>query len=825
MSCGIPFARGLLDSSARIRLLDPQGEDTSVQVDVLNRWTDGSVRWALIDFAATIMRQDERWSLLVERSDGVPAAPPLARVDDSGRVIVRSVGMEYLVAGRDTQLQIRRSDGGVLDAGRVEIHDDRGDAHRVSFSRPLLETAGPIRSTVVLDGQVSLDGRVLRVRSRLHFFHSTPAVRLELTLHNPARAEHPGNFWELGDAGSVLFRGITVAFAPSGPGPQLLRVSEKPGVAPRPLRLPFDLHQESSGGEHWASPVHRNREGRIPLRFRGYSLTSADGCAEGLRAEPLIDLSTASGRVSAFLHGFWQDFPSALSVTARGELIISPFPTGCDDLHELQGGECKTRSMTLCFEDDLVTPVPLEWARRPCWARAEPQHYCATGVMPFVTVAGDPRHDVLLQEGLAGPASFEQKRELIDEYGWRNFGDLYADHEAAFTGGPAPFVSHYNNQYDAVAGFARQFMRTGDRRWWDLMNDLARHVADIDVYHTTEDKAAYNGGLFWHSFHYVDAGRSAHRSYPHAPGVPGGGPSAEHNYSTGLALHYFLTGWIPSRDAALSLSEWVLAMDDGERTPFRWLAGGATGLASASGSPGYHGPGRGGGNSIRALLTGFEISRRRVYLNKAEELIRRCISPFDDLEALRLLDAERRWYYTVFLESLGVYLSCKTELDEVDDQYAYARESLLHYARWMCEHEYPYLDRPEILEYPTETWSAQDVRKSDVFALAALCSAGEQRAAFLRHSRRFADDVLTRLPAMPTHKYTRPMVLLLTRGYVLPWLEHHPDASLPGPDRPLPRVRPVEFRPQKFRALRRATVAAGLFGAAIVLLLARLVLW
>ena len=46
------------------------------------------------------------------------------------------------------------------------------------------------------------------------------------------------------------------------------------------------------------------------------------------------------------------------------------------------------------------------------------------------------------------------------------------------------------------------------------MHELAVHVRDIDVYHTDEDKSAYNHGLFWHTVHYVDAGTSTHRSYP-----------------------------------------------------------------------------------------------------------------------------------------------------------------------------------------------------------------------------------------------------------------------------------------------------------------------
>ena len=71
------------------------------------------------------------------------------------------------------------------------------------------------------------------------------------------------------------------------------------------------------------------------------------------------------------------------------------------------------------------------------------------------------------------------------------------------------------------------------------MTELASHVTDIDIYHTDRDKAAYNSGLFWHTFHYVAAGKSTHRSYPrHATGVCGGGPANEHNYTAGLLLHY-----------------------------------------------------------------------------------------------------------------------------------------------------------------------------------------------------------------------------------------------------------------------------------------------
>jgi len=47
---------------------------------------------------------------------------------------------------------------------------------------------------------------------------------------------------------------------------------------------------------------------------------------------------------------------------------------------------------------------------------------------------------------IEGEHTFERKREVIDEYGWRHFGDIYADHEAVRHTKPSPLVSHFNNQ-------------------------------------------------------------------------------------------------------------------------------------------------------------------------------------------------------------------------------------------------------------------------------------------------------------------------------------------------------------------------------------------
>jgi hypothetical protein len=113
-------------------------------------------------------------------------------------------------------------------------------------------------------------------------------------------------------------------------------------------------------------------------------------------------------------------------------------------------------------------------------------------------------------------------------------------------------------------------------------------------------------------------------------------------------------GLIPS--LLIGLAQWVIDMDDGRLTVFRWLSSANTGYASQSRDGGYHGPGRGSGNSLNALIDGHRMSDHPSFLSKAEQLVRRCIHPDDDIARRNLLDVENRWFYTIFLQALGKYL-------------------------------------------------------------------------------------------------------------------------------------------------------------------------
>ena len=821
---GIPFPKGALEARRRLALIDADGQLVPTQTRTLDQWSDGSVRWLLVDaqLNAGAGRADEYQLRPVD----APLPSQLIVTEADGRLTISQGAIEFrLRAGGPFPFESILVDGQpAVDpkASGIVAHDDYGECS-VTIGRLAVEEAGPLRTVVLAEGRITNSrGEIhLELVLRLHFFADSPVVRILACVRNPRRAEHGGGFWDLGDKGSVYLKDLSLTIAmPPSPTTATTAISVD-GESPfESVAGPVSLYQDSSGGDNWRSSNHINRRRVVPNTFRGYRVYTSAGTREGVRATPTVVVRRGADCLAATMPHFWQNFPKAIEA-ADGTLVVRLFPGQYADLHEIQGGEQKTHELFVAFGPDRITAQPLDWCRARIVPRAEPSWYCSSGAIPYLTshdVEADRPRVGLTHAAIEGNDTFGHKRERVDEYGWRHFGDIYGDHEAVRQPG---LVSHYNNQYDPILGFARQFMSSGDVRWWTQMEELASHVVDIDEYHTDRDKSAYNHGLFWHTFHYGDADTATHRTYPRAAAqwTAGGGPSGEHNYTTGLMFHYFLCGDAISRDTAVSLAQFVIDADDGSKTVFKWLDRGHTGYPTASGSYGYHGPGRGSANSLNALLNAFRLTGGRQFIDKAELVVRRCIHPADDVASRDLLDVERKWFYTMFLQALGGYLDEKAERGELDAMYAYGRASLLRYARWMADHETPYLDHPERLEFPTETWAAQDIRKSDVFYHAMRYAPETERERFRERGVFFFRYATKTLLSMPTRTLARPVVVLLTNGVLHSWFAAHADVRAIAPAGTTSFGAPTPFVSQQVVAVRRAKLVAT---AAVALVLSAL---
>jgi len=778
MTNGLCLPKGALSDVGAWEVHGLGDEPVAAQLEVLNCWPDGSVRWLLMHFVAPQIVPGRTACTLVRGNDG----PPKATVETVPDVL--------------TELVLFDENQQPLSVNRINQED----------------TPGSVRSVSAQQFEVA-ERPFLALQLRIESWPTAGLMKVETRLRNTRRAHHKGGLWDLGDHGSFLFRGlhldISCADLPATTIEWQAEADET--VQQCPATESVRIVQYGSGSAAWNNSNHVAADGLSPVKRQGYEVTAKSGSSGGLRSTPMCRLVGDHHSLAVTVPEFWQQFPGSIRVESN-KVSVGLFPTEAEQTYELQGGEQKTQAVWVSTNPADQTFASLQFCHHPPRIVQSAEWVSDCKVMSWLPVnidnhKADPNvarfHD-FLNEATTGDYSIPTRREKIDEYGWRNFGDVHADHEQTHYAGDNTIISHYNNQFDMIYGGLLNLISSGDSKWFDLFDPLARHVMDVDIYHTDEDRACFNGGQFWHTDHYADARTATHRTYSRHNangGDYGGGLSCEHNYTTGLLYYHFLTGNPEARDSVISLADWVIAMDDGTRTIFGLLDSGPTGQASSTVFEDFHGPGRGPGNSINSLVDAWTLTDNNRYLQKAEELIRRVMHPKQDCDALHLSDAEGHWSYTVCMTAVGRYLIAKLDAGQRDESYQYARETLAHYGRWMAKNEQPALSQPEKLEYPTEAWAAQEFRKANVLRIAASCTdSADEEQQMRRKADELNDAAWQDLYGFgQQHLTSRCLSIVMTEGLRDVFHRTCPPKYLPSADVTLPHTEWTMFVPQKLR--------------------------
>ncbi len=797
-TAAVPFAMGVVQSTNELRVENSAGNTPPCTIVATGFWPDHSIKWCNVKWVA---ERDENGGA---EAFSLNSAGQMLAVRNGKSVVVEDSPESMRISTNDFDYVFYRGqnkffpdvcqgDVKLISADDVSIDFQSNGEHQLHSTSLKLVSHGPASATVQVDAEISLPSeRHLKVTFKFEIISSW--LKVVVQIHNPHRAQHPGALWELGDAGSICFSEFALRI--NRLQNQRVCWQIEHDRASEPATDNTVLFQASSGGQHWDSPTHIDAQGEIPNVFKGYRVES-DGAtvSSGDRASPQVWIESEGQSASAFgftCRQYWQNFPKCIEIYER-YLKLGLFPQQHGGEFELQGGERKCHEIVFSFDAKAAS---LQWVDTPAAISAPAEYIAATGAIRYADGQSNnyTAYDQVISAAHDAAAGFLAKREQIDEYGWRNFGDIFADHETLYHEADDIFVSHYNNQYDPIYGFARQYLLSADPRWQELLIDLAKHVMDIDIYRTTEDRAEYNHGLFWHTDHYKRAYACSHRTYSrnHYPddwaGDMGGGPGSEHCYTSGLLLYYQMTGDTDARDAVLGLTSWIRYYYEGTGTVLEASKRLATddrrtAVAICRGQNVFrykYGFDRGVGNYIRALLDSYEATLQRDYIEQAETVIQGTFGSSDDIAARELDDIEGTWYYTVFLQEVIRYLDLKRTLNELDVDFVYARDALLHYAHWMAKNEQPYLDQPDRLEYPNDTWIAQDIRKANVL-YAAYRYATSERTELLSRARFFRDYVVAALSRSETKYFARIQIIMLQNHGPSSLMDHEAE-PYPGLD-------------------------------------------
>lgn len=559
VAMSVPFARGSLADAARLSVT-VEGKLTPAQCRSLAPWDDGSVRWAQVVFLCDLPAGGE--VNVVLRDDGRNAAPDTpVRVQDGADAVAVDCG--------PLQFSIPRKTNGLFKSVKVDgretltakgrgivLFPEQGDA--VEAGPPttvMVEEAGPLRVVVRAQGVVpGVHNDRIGYTVRLTAHAGQKRLDARVWIENAGARGYgvaPEWFW---------FKGLAVELG-LDLGGAVTAVCEAT-TAPDGLRV-----EQRCPGARWDNFA--------------YTITSAGKpLGKGQRTDGVVTLQSAGGQLTTAIRHFWQNYDKAIELDGTS-LRLWLWPIGSQwprpegfggdvggggdrdfiaqtrkpKLTALPGGVRKSHEFTLDFSGRAARETLAELAA-PVMG-LDPAYVAGTVAAnalfaPAQTMSGDEEVDWKLRfwnsmaAAMVDPnnkGGLPQARSTGAEansvwFGWMDFGDLPTPTGTHYSGQVAPRHLHQDWTWLALL----QYLRTGERGYFDLGLEMARHQIEVDQDWSDRDAEPAR---------WLGTSERGFGETHFAPMAGGGQPSVAANWISGVVLYYLLTGDPMAKDAAL----------------------------------------------------------------------------------------------------------------------------------------------------------------------------------------------------------------------------------------------------------------------------------
>ena len=582
---GIPFPAGELKSLRRIRVRNAAGEDVPFQPRVLVRWPDGSIKWLSMHFESTLASGDGA-GYLVEygpKVKTIPFSEKLHVEEDSETFRVYTGVMQAVLSKRsfylfekvfldqngnstfEPQEQVAGPVPLVLTSQGKEFRTDldpstyQVEVEENGTQKAVIKASGWFRS---VEGQ-----RFCQVIVRFYFYSGKSYVKVSHTL---VYTGYPEN---------KVFEDY-----------RHLKLPPNEMIESFGIRIPYsfssDRNEQLSLGRAQAEPLTLTSVGQLDAFQRDYTaaLIKQDGTlfSFGDSYAGWFDLSTKQGGVAVAVRHFRENFPKAFKFDrAKNEIDVDLWPheAGPLDLSttekargpESRGkgsafGLAKTHDLLIYFHTGNASQSKAfdisASFMKPLVIRTNPYWIDATGALGRL-YPSDKKYAT--EEAMLSKLFEWAERHPRDFqwYGMLNFGDTLTwwrdgDDDQGYDSmnwNPVGRWGWYNCEgVGTHTGALLQYARSGEWRYFEFGENLARHIMDVDTIHydTIANDRRLNK-ILNEKFSQVG---SMHRHN----GDHWGGESdeASHTSVVGILLYYYLTGNERAWDVAKEVGEYFL---------------------------------------------------------------------------------------------------------------------------------------------------------------------------------------------------------------------------------------------------------------------------
>ncbi|MFH0921736.1 MAG: T9SS type A sorting domain-containing protein [Fibrobacterota bacterium] len=578
VTSGVPLAKSDNVLTTENMGLFLNGVEVPCQFVVTSRWnglvSDAAkpIRWVLLDFNADVPANGTaQYEFRPQGGSGNASGTLLSHEETSSELTVHT-GKIDLVFNKDRFNFLSRVTDGThtwvnagSGAGGADITMPDNTVFKSVFDQPdsvTVEQEGPKRLVVKVKGSFrsSDNGTLLNPDGgrgwvnytlRLYAYDNQDFVRMFFTLENNGEGAWHTGVISQSTAQNLVFDNLKLKMATSFSGNRTV-VTEK-GSAAYASNETFSLRQDHKIVNYYKESSN--------LKYR----ISKNGIPvdSGSRSAGWAEVNNGSLGMMVGVRHFWQNYPLAIS-EGNGALSLDFLPTFTNEYtfwetndYFFRGGLYKTWECMMRFytgaADPAVTARVTAGLNEPLFALAPARYYINTRAWGMIGAAGqtslDPDQNEAFQrfeqlqvvkiDSTAGTTTnacglqWAAERRAVqyggeaDWYSWKNYGDIpWAD---GYSGG------HYDWNHSLLL----HYLRTGNRKFFDMGVAMVKHRYDIDQTHDFNGHS--RATKFLEVYEKDDHGTN--RSCPDCVQIP----VPSHTWSEGVWLYYLLTGDLQAR--------------------------------------------------------------------------------------------------------------------------------------------------------------------------------------------------------------------------------------------------------------------------------------
>ena len=607
VSGGVPLARGSVKDPAQVRLVGPSGQPGRLQCRPLAHWEDGSIKWLLVDFFASVAANEtKRFRLRIDPEK--PAPTPIDKASLSWKQTQDGIhvdtGVLRAVISRRflDSVSIKSGSGQWLALtdrlGEMWMTVDGDNQGRYLSSHDpqaeiVVEESGPNRLCVRVSGwHHAKSGKRFGVYTlRIHAYAGKPYLRVFHTFVNS----------DLPERGLITGIGLRLPLA--------LRDQ-------RVVNYGGETHKLAGAGSCWLAQNNWNQQA---IQHDGKPLATPKPVSG------FLGISTPEATAACVVRNWAQLHPKKLELDKQGLAVWfwpesrGPFDLrreeqkqsaewlwfkeNCPDLYKewhdpgtARSAGISPRRYRIALRKKqmsiLASSSALGLARTHelCWTflpgavqagTVEDLAACVNEpLLPFVNPRYMDETEVLGRLGWQDRKHFPQvenyvlrkldwigrhQNEWARWWGILDWGGMQTIYETLrSTTIPGQWLrmagrhGWHNSEVDIPNHIMYHYLRSGSRRTFHFYESILRHQMDVDTIHLNlPDFEA--PGHEWQDREWTRGGMHRH-SYNHYSG----GDNIGHTWNEGLVNYYFLTGDRRAYDVALNVGEYSLGAPVGK---------------------------------------------------------------------------------------------------------------------------------------------------------------------------------------------------------------------------------------------------------------------